>query len=143
MLSIHPEGLVVLWMSLECPGALQDLFCQCDFVFLKMVTFGPLQVPKRPQCWLIYIIMMYFPCIKGFRVVWSFSVHDLGRFSISASGSSVFSNSQVVTLDVCCSQTMSSPEFRRSQILSMGSVLNIFCMKCHLAPGSSCVEPIF
>ena len=25
----------------------------------------------------------------------------------------------------------------------MGSVLNIFCMKCHLAPGSSCVEPIF
>ena len=31
MLSIHPEGLVVLWMSLECPGALQDLFCQCDF----------------------------------------------------------------------------------------------------------------
>ena len=24
----------------------------------------------------------------------------------------------------------------------MGSVLNIFCMKCHLAPVSSCVEPI-
>ena len=37
---------------------------------------------------------------------------------------------------------MSSPEFRRSLILSMGSVLNIFCMKCHLAPVSSCIEPI-
>ena len=24
----------------------------------------------------------------------------------------------------------------------MGSVLNIFCMKCHLAPVSSCIEPI-
>ena len=28
ILFIHPEGLVVPWVSLECPGVLQDFFCQ-------------------------------------------------------------------------------------------------------------------
>ena len=71
-------------------------------------------MPKRPQSGRIYIIIEYFPPIKGFIVVWSFSVHDLGRFAVLASGCSVFDNSGVVTLDVCCCKNMSFAEFRPS-----------------------------
>ena len=68
----------------------------------KMDHFGPLWVPTRPQSGSIYFIMVYHPPIKGFKTVWTFSVYDLGHFAISASGCMVFSNSEVVTLDVCC-----------------------------------------
>ena len=81
---------------------------------VKMVTFGPLWLPERPRSRSIYVIMMYFSSIKRFRVVWSFSMHDLRHFVISASGCLIFGYSEVLTLDVCGGLNMSSPEFRRS-----------------------------
>ena len=112
------------------------------FFSVKIVTFWPLSVPQRPQSGWIHVIIVYFPHINGFYDVWSFWAHDLEHFSISASGYSVLGNSEVVTLDVCCSKNMSFAQFRPSYKSSMGSVWNVYCMKCVPDPVSSCVEPI-
>ena len=52
-----------------------------------------------------------------------------------------FGNSEVLTLDVCCGKNMSLPEFRRSQVLSMGSVLNILSDVTQIFLGTSGNQP--
>ena len=53
----------------------------------------------------------------------------------------IFGNSEVLTLDVCCGKNMTSPEFRRSQVLSMGSVLNILSDITQIFLGTSGNQP--
>ena len=53
----------------------------------------------------------------------------------------IFGNSGVLTLDVCCGKNMTSPEFRRSQVLSMGSVLNILSDITQIFLGTSGNQP--
>ena len=53
----------------------------------------------------------------------------------------IFGNSEVLTLDVCCGKNMSSPEFCRSQVLSMGSLLNILSDITQIFLGTSGNQP--
>ena len=53
----------------------------------------------------------------------------------------IFGNSEVLTLDVCCGKNMTSPEFRRSQVLSMGSVLNVLSDITQIFLGTSGNQP--
>ena len=62
----------------------------------------------------------------------------MGHFSASGPD---FGNSEVLTSDVCCGKNMSSPEFRRSQVLSMGSVLNILSDVTQIFLGTSENQP--
>ena len=62
----------------------------------------------------------------------------MGHFPASGPN---FGNSEVLTSDVCCGKNMSSPEFRRSQVLSMGSVLNILSDVTQIFLGTSGNQP--
>ena len=53
----------------------------------------------------------------------------------------IFGYSGVLTLDVCCGKNMTSPEFRRSQVLSMGSVLNVLSDITQIFLGTSGNQP--
>ena len=101
VLSTQLEGPVVLWTSFRCAEAFRSFSPSGVFFSVKIVTFEPLWVPQSHQSGWICCIMVYFSPIVGFKFVWSFSVHDLGHFAISASGCLILGNYEVLTLDVC------------------------------------------
>ena len=53
----------------------------------------------------------------------------------------ILANSEVLTLNVSCGLNLSLPEFRRSQVLSMGSVLNILSDVTQIFLGTSGNQP--